>query len=149
MAPSGYCGIFPPLTLTGPSTTQPPMETLRRFRWRILPRLAALLLVLLAQCASYRARPIDPAVTAAALTRRSLSDPRLLRFFAIDQRHQDPPRWNLETLTLVALYERPEMPIAEATLQAAAAGEITAAMLPNPVLSLSAKYDTTTSLIPW
>jgi len=47
-------------------------------------RLPAALLVsaLLAGCASYTPSPIHPEKTAQALTRRTLSDPRLLRFLA-------------------------------------------------------------------
>ncbi|HVB17726.1 MAG TPA: TolC family protein [Stellaceae bacterium] len=114
-----------------------------------LARCAALLLPL-AGCASYRPHPLDPKATAAALGQRSLSDPRLLRFIDIERRRSDPPRWNLDTLSLVALYERPEMPIAAATVKAAEAGEITAAMLPNPTLSISPTYNTTTVIpSPW
>ena len=114
-----------------------------------LARCAALLLPL-AGCASYRPHPLDPKATAAALGQRSLSDPRLLRFIDIERRRSDPPRWNLDTLSLVALYERPEMPIAAATVKAAEAGEITAAALPNPRLSISPTYNTTTVIpSPW
>lgn len=113
-------------------------------------RLAVVLLLPLANCASYHAHPIDPVRTAQALNLRSLSDPRLLRFIAIEQHRADPPRWNLETLTLVATYERPDMPLATAKLGVANAGEITAAELPNPRLSISPTYNTTTTTpSPW
>ena len=114
------------------------------------PLLAALLAsALLAGCASYTPRPIHPEKTAQALTRRTLSDPRLLRFLAA-QRHQDgPPRWNIGTLSLVAVYERPDMPLAEARLREAQGGETTAAALPNPTLQLAPTYDTTTAAPPW
>ena len=115
-----------------------------------LARWAALLLPL-AGCAAYKPHPLDPKATAAALARRSLSDPQLLRFIDAElHSSDDPPRWNFDTLTLVALYERPEMPIAKATVKAAEAGEITAAMLPNPTLSISPTYNTTTVIpSPW
>src|SRR5579859_4772070 len=106
-----------------------------RFDLAKLARWAVLVLPL-AGCASYRAHPLDPKTTAAALARRSLSDPRLLRFIDAALHRSGDPRWNLDTLTLLALYERPEMPIAKATVKAAEAGEITAAMLPNPALSI-------------
>ncbi len=114
-------------------------------------RLPAALLAsaLLAGCASYTPKPIHPEQTAQALTRRTLSDPRLLRFLAA-QLHQDgPPRWNIGTLSLVAVYERPDMPLAEARLREAQGGETTAAALPNPSLQLAPTYDTSTSAPPW
>jgi cobalt-zinc-cadmium efflux system outer membrane protein len=115
----------------------------QRFRRRIFPLAAVICVAALAHCAAYRPRPLDPARTAATLLQRSLSDPRLLRFIAIAKRQQGPPRWDLDTLTLVALYERPDMPLAAAALQAAAAAEITAAALPNPVVSLQPTYNAT------
>ncbi|MDA8257799.1 MAG: TolC family protein [Betaproteobacteria bacterium] len=114
-------------------------------------RLRATLLAtaLLAGCASYTPRPLDPAKTAAALNRRSLTDPRLLRFLAAEQHRDGPPRWDLDTLALVAVYERPDMPLAEARLREARGGETTAAALPNPTLSIAPTYDTTTTASPW
>ena len=99
---------------------------------------------LLAGCATYTPRPLNPAKTAAALSRRGLSDPRLLRFLAAEQHRAGPLRWNLDTLTLTAIYERPDMPLATAKLREARAGETTAAALPNPTLSIAPTYDTTT-----
>ena len=104
---------------------------------------------LLAGCASYTPRLLNPEKTAAALSRRSLSDPRLLRFLAAEQGHTGPLRWNLDTLTLVATYERPDMPLGTAKLREAQAGETTAAALPNPTLSIAPTYDTTTTARPW
>ncbi len=104
---------------------------------------------LLAGCATYTPRPLNPAKTAAALSRRGLSDPRLLRFLAAEQHRAGPLRWNLDTLTLAAIYERPDMPLATAKLREARAGETTAAALPNPTLSIAPTYDTTTIASPW
>jgi len=111
---------------------------------------SVLLLALLSGCASYHARPLHPAADAAALTGRSLSDPRLLRFITIEEHRAGPVRWNLQSLTLAAVYERPEMKMAAATLGVAKAGEVTAAALPNPRLSLSPTYNATTlTPSPW
>jgi outer membrane protein, heavy metal efflux system len=114
-------------------------------------RLPAALLVsaLFAGCASYAPRLLNPDKTAAALKRRSLSDPRLLRFLAAEQHRGGPPRWNLDTLALVAVYERPDLPLAMARLREARGGETTAAALPNPTLSIAPTYDTTTTAPPW
>ncbi len=99
---------------------------------------------LLAGCASYVPRPLHPRRAAAALQARSLSDPRLLRFLAVEQHRSAAPRWNLATLSLVALYERPDLPLAQARLREARGGEITASELPNPTLSIAPTYDATT-----
>ena len=129
---------------------QPQARAMKRTSLRAASRLAIVLLLPLAGCASYHAHPINPAATTKALNQRSLSDPRLLRFIAIEQHRTDPPRWNLDTLTLVATYERPDMPLATAKLGVANAGEITAAELPNPTLSISPTYNTTTTTpSPW
>jgi outer membrane protein, heavy metal efflux system len=123
----------------------------KRSRLAVLPRLTILLLLTLSACASYRARPIDPNATLPRLLAKSLKDPRLLHFIAAaEERAGDAPRWNLDTLTLVALYERPDMPIASAELAVEKGGEITAKELPNPALSLEPTYNTTTSFAsPW
>ena len=114
-------------------------------------RLSAALLVsaLLAGCASYTPQPIHPDKTADALAERTLSDPRLLRFLAAQLHKSGAPPWNLSTLSLVAAYERPDMPLAEARLLEAKGGETTAAALPNPNLQLAPTYDTTTTAPPW
>jgi outer membrane protein, heavy metal efflux system len=73
-----------------------------------------------------------------------------LRFVAAQTGRPAPSRWDLDALTLAALYERPDMPIARAVVEAAAAGEETAAALPNPVLSLEPTYNVTTTVpSPW
>lgn len=110
---------------------------------------ALLISALLAGCASYTPRPLDPQKSAAALSQRSLSDPRLLRFLAAEQHRDGPPRWNLDTLTRVAVYERPQMPLAEARLREALGSKTTAAALPNPTLAIAPTYDATTSGPPW
>ncbi len=110
---------------------------------------AWLVCALLGGCASYTPRPLHPDQTAQALEGRTLSDPRLLRFLASQTHQVGPPRWNLATLSLVAVYERPDMPLAEASLQEARATETTAAALPNPTLQLAPTYDTTTAAPPW
>ncbi len=117
---------------------------------RTVRTLAVLIVVPLAGCATYHARAIHPEAGARALAARSLRDPRLLRFIAIEEHRAGAPRWNLETLTLVATYERPDMPLASARLGEAEAAEITAAQWPNPTLSFRPTYNTTTTVpSPW
>jgi outer membrane protein TolC len=92
-------------------------------------------------CVSYHPRPLDPAASARGLQARGLDEPGLLRFVAANTRPvSSPVRWNLAALTAAAMYERPDMKIAAGQVQAAEAGERTAAEWPNPVLSLGPSY---------
>lgn len=99
-----------------------------RFRW-LAP--SCLLIPLLAGCATFHARPLRPEASAAALRQRSLSDPRLLRFVSLQLQRPIEHRWDLDALTLAALYERPDMPIAATQVEVAEAGEVTAREWPN------------------
>lgn len=100
-----------------------------------------ILVTALAGCATYRRKPIDAAVTGRALQARSLTDPRLLKFLAAMGQRHPPLRWGLKTLTLVAVYERPTLRIANADLSVALANGLTARALPNPTLSLAPTYN--------
>ena len=94
-------------------------------------------------CARYQAQPLDPAASARGLQTRSLNDPDLLHFVSVSlHRTASPVRWDLATLTAAAAYERPDTRIAFGQIQAAEAGERTAAEWTNPVLSLSTSYYT-------
>jgi outer membrane protein, heavy metal efflux system len=94
-------------------------------------------------CARYQAQPLDPAASAQALQTRSLDDPDLLHCVSVNLRRTvSPVRWDLAALTAAASCERPDARIAIGQIQAAEAGERTAAEWPNPVLSLSANYYT-------
>lgn len=106
---------------------------------------------ILGGCASYHARPLNPSASAASLQARSLSNPRLLRFVAVDlRRPEETLKWDLPALTAAAVYERPDMKIAAAQVRVAQGNEITAAEWPNPVLGLSPTYNTTTVVpSPW
>ncbi|HET9148758.1 MAG TPA: TolC family protein [Acetobacteraceae bacterium] len=107
-----------------------------------------LLPVLLAGCARYTARPISPAANAMALSARRLNDPKLLRF--LTAMGHPAPRWGIDTLTLVAVYERPDLRIVNANYAIAQGGLTTAAAIPNPVLGLSPSYNATAPFpSPW
>lgn len=98
---------------------------------------------LLQGCARYQAQPLDPAASARGLQTRNLNDPDLLHFVSVNLRRKvSPVRWDLAALTLAAAYERPDVRIAVGQIQAAEAGERTAAEWANPVLSLSTSYYT-------
>lgn len=95
---------------------------------------------LMTGCASYSAKSIEPAVTAAALEQRTLADPNLGSFIAevLPDRAADTNAsvWDLSTLTLAALYFHPEMEVSRAKLALARAGVKTARQWPNPTFSL-------------
>lgn len=90
-------------------------------------------------CASYSTKPIDPAMSAAALEQRTLADPQLARLIAevLPDRASDASAtsWDLSTLTLAALYFHPEMEVSRAKLALARAGVKTARQVPNPTFS--------------
>jgi len=101
--------------------------------------------VALAGCSHFRPEPLSPALNAAALDSRSLENPQLRRFLqaslASDRETRGKPRWNLDTLTLAALYYHPDLPIARAKLAAAQADIITAQQRPNPNVSIGAAFN--------
>lgn len=93
-------------------------------------------------CAQYHARPIDAARSARQLTSRTLDDPRLQRFLAAVGEPAGH-RWGLRSLTLAAVYERPDLKIAAADYEIATGSVVTAQALPNPTLSISPTYNAT------
>ncbi|SKA34850.1 Outer membrane protein TolC [Enhydrobacter aerosaccus] len=99
----------------------------------------AMAMLLAAGCASYTARPIEPAATAAALEKRSLDDAGLQSFLAAARPQQaaaNTASWDLSSLTLAALYFHPDLEISKARLALARAGVKTAGQLPNPTFTL-------------
>jgi outer membrane protein, heavy metal efflux system len=107
-----------------------------------------------AGCAHYQPQPIHAERNAAELSARSLEDEGLKAFLA---RHlsslnseASPSIWNLEKLTLVAFYYHPDLDVARAQWAVARAGSVSAGQRPNPTLSVSPAYDTTTTIpSPW
>jgi len=103
-------------------------------------------------CVQYRPQPLSPVQTATTLEARSLSDPGLLTFLtANNTTHAAPSAWDLEALTLAAIYYHPTLAVARAQWKSAAAGKQTAALRPNPTLSVSAGYnqDAASGMSPW
>ena len=89
----------------------------------------------------YHAAAIVPTETAASFESRNLSDPDLQTFVekSLGQPMSPwPPKlWDLQTLSLVALYFSPEMQAARARLAGAEAAMVTAGARPNPIFDLS------------
>jgi outer membrane protein, heavy metal efflux system len=108
--------------------------------------------VCLLGCAHYSPRPINPQQTATELSARSLADEGLHQFLTRALPRQPMPwplpQWNLEQLTLAADFFQPNLEVARAQWTVAKAGIVTAGQRPNPSISLSGTYDTTTPP-PW
>ena len=110
---------------------------------------------LLAGCASFQPKPISPSDTVAALEARTL-DNLGLRDFIRQNRAQDaaawpPNSWDLTLLALAAFYYHPDLDVARARWGVAEAGSVTAGMLPNPSMGVSAQHNASagSSVSPW
>lgn len=103
------------------------------------------LMLLLSACASVPTTPLSVANSAAALDARSLCDPRLATFMAASGMPVEgsPMSWNLQRLTLAAVYFHPDLAIADARLARAEAAIRTASQRPNPVLNLTPQVNAT------
>ncbi|MGN6368959.1 MAG: TolC family protein [Phycisphaerae bacterium] len=108
------------------------------------PTAIVLLLLTLGGCARYQARPIQPVRLESDFHGRTLSDPRLLAYI---QRHPLSSKvasegaWDLDRLTLAALYYHPDLVVARAQLKTAKAGIRSASALPNPSVSVSPGWE--------
>src|ERR1700730_855222 len=109
-------------------------------RKRIVPLFGVFLL---AGCAMrrYQPAPIVANATASQFESRSLADDGLRSFeeknLSQPVSSWPPKAWNLQTLSLVALYFNPTLDLARARLARADAAIVTAGARPNPTLGLS------------
>jgi outer membrane protein TolC len=116
---------------------------------------AALPAVLLAAgCAHYQPKPLVPEKTAAEFVSRTLADAGLRAFIETNLHTVlpawPPASWDFTHLTLAALYFHPDLDVARARWAVARAGTKTAAQRPNPTLSVTPGYNTTTAVpSPW
>jgi outer membrane protein, heavy metal efflux system len=113
-------------------------------------RLILFPIVLLAGCARFEPRAISPETTAARFEDRSLTNENLRAFLQTNHvvAEWPNPRWDLNALTFVAFYYQPSLAEARAQLASVRAAEITAGERPNPSVSLTPTYDTSSSP-PW
>jgi cobalt-zinc-cadmium efflux system outer membrane protein len=117
-------------------------------------RVARLGLLLLGGCVHYQARPIDPAQTAQSFAARRLDDPGLRAFVETNAAPRPaswpPARWDVDALTLAALYFQPDLDVARARWAVAQGGQAAAGERPNPSVTGGPGYDTTTKTpTPW
>ena len=100
-------------------------------------------ILFLAGCAMqrYQPAPIVAGVTASRLESRNLADPELRSFLEQNLGHPispwPPESWDLQTLSLAALYFNPALDSARARVAGTQAALITAGARPNPSLGIS------------
>jgi outer membrane protein TolC len=130
--------------------------TIRQSRTPAKPLLVALLAVSLVSCASVPPpKPgVAPQASAQALEQRSLRDPGLQRFIALQTGAPQPADqpWTLQRLSLAALYFHPALRVDRAGVQLAEADLQIARQYPNPSLNLGLKYGSAAALAapsPW
>jgi len=109
-------------------------------------------IVVISGCIRYQAKPLAPSQTETRFNARTLDDAGLKAFIG---RHspesvKEWPRasWDVNALTLAALYYHPSLDVARAQAAVATAGVITAGARPNPSVGVAAGY-TDSSGSPW
>jgi len=90
-------------------------------------------------CVSVEPKPLHPEATDAAFRARTLADP-VLTAYLDEVRPAAPRSWDLETLTLVALFNHPDLDVARGELAAADAAIIFAGARPNPFVSVTSEF---------
>lgn len=111
-----------------------------------------LLVTALAGCASFAPKPLSPQATATAFDARSLTDPGLEHYLAAHlHRALSSPTWDLNKLTLAALYYHPDLAVARAQQHVAEAGVRVSRQQPNPSLGFTPEYnfDAVSGMSPW
>lgn len=111
--------------------------------------LSMMLLVLLAGCASFTPKPIDPAAQQTAYESRRLDDPEMRQFIERSVGHEiapwPPKTWDITTLTLAALHFHPDLENAQAATLLAQARILTAGARPNPTLGVTLQNNASTT----
>lgn len=106
----------------------------------------------MAGCVHFHDEPLSATHTAERFEARTLADPGLKRFMenCLSIEFKATPMFGFTNLVLAALYFHPDMDVARAKWAGSRAATKTAAERPNPTLSVSPAYDTTTSIpSPW
>ncbi len=116
----------------------------------MFPRSVLLLVLVCASCIHYQPRPMSASASASSFSGRSLQDAGLKTFLAEQGARSSSKTWTPDRLSLAAAYFHPGVAVARAEAEEAEAGIITAAQRPNPVLSFSPEYNSSSSGIsPW
>lgn len=115
---------------------------------------ASAVAVLLGGCATTpppAAAPLSAEAGATAFQARSLDDPGLRRFLADNLGREPSNPWDFDALCWVAFYYHPSLALARAQWATTRAAQQTAALRPNPTVSLVPGYNTTRQpgVSPW
>jgi outer membrane protein TolC len=113
-----------------------------------------ILIISLSACAEFQDHPLNAADSTLSIENRCLTNLQLKQFIAsvLAQEIGWPlPVWDLDNLSLAALYFHPDMALAQAIAETADAANITAAQRPNPTLNATPSYLThlATAVAPW
>lgn len=106
----------------------------------------------LSGCAHFRDQSLSAEKTVADFATRSLGDAGLQSFLAknLPAESVTAAAWDFNRLALVAFYFHPDLDVARAQLFGAQAAGRTAGQRPNPTVSVSPAYNTTTTIpSPW
>jgi outer membrane protein, heavy metal efflux system len=107
-----------------------------------------LALIVATGCVRFHPQPLSPSTDAQTFSARTLEDAGLRRFMETSERKQrtswPPTAWGLSDLTLAALYYSPDLDVARAQWAVAQAAVRTAGERPNPTLTLTPGFNTTT-----
>ena len=95
-------------------------------------------LVTLTACVSFKAKSLTAEQTSADFNSRTLSDPGLRAFLA--ENKATSGSWSVDRLALAAAYFHPDVALARAEAEEAAAGIKTAKMRPNPVFTFMPQF---------
>ena len=107
-----------------------------------------------AGCARFQDRPLNQADSAVRIEARTLSSPALREFIdsMVGHRAAWPFKtWDIDRLTLAAIYYHPDLAIAKAQAETADAAITTAAQRPNPSITVTPTWITNlaTAAVPW
>ncbi len=115
---------------------------------------ATVVALLLVGCVRFKPQPLSSAQVSENFEARSLDNPELKEFLERNLKHESLPwplpSWGLTNLVLAAFFYHPDLDVARAKWAVAQAGKKIAGERPNPTLSVTPAYDTTTTIpSPW
>ncbi|EGW22605.1 TolC family protein [Methylobacter tundripaludum] len=116
--------------------------------------LFTLLSLSLTGCARFEDRPLNPVDSAARIEARALSSVGLRDYIdsvLANKTGQPPKAWDIDRLTLAAIYYHPDLALARAQAETMDAAITTAGQRPNPNITLSPTWVTNIAMVaaPW
>ncbi len=105
-------------------------------------------------CAHFEDHPLHPADSATRIEARALSSTGLRDFIdsVVANKTGSPPKaWDIDRLTLAAIYYHPDLTVARAQAETMDAATITAGQRPNPSITLTPTWirNLATAAVPW